>query len=191
MGDDDWAALRVRRAIARIRNQVALGAMSVFACCLLPLPSMKDSRFISIQARARLARMRSAATQSMVQPVLGRLRIPGLMVPEVGRVGRHRALHRRGEVKPQHREPCVDASRLYARISGWGREHRIGIEAVPGGREQERDQVEPGCTEQRQVQSQIHTRPPRPMRMLSSRRSRCVTAPPAQRVNDSRASAAT
>jgi hypothetical protein len=27
------------------------------------------------------------------------------------------------------------------------------------------------------------------MRMLSSRRSRCVTAPPAQRVNDSRAAA--
>ena len=38
MGDDDWAALRVQRAIARIRNQVALGAMSVFACCLPPLP---------------------------------------------------------------------------------------------------------------------------------------------------------
>jgi hypothetical protein len=118
---------RVRRAIARIRNQVAMGAMSVFACCLPPLPSMKDSRFISIQALRANQRM--------------------------------------------------------------GREHRIGIEAVPDGREQERDQVEPGCTEQRPVQSQIHTRPPRPMRMLSSRRSRCVTAPPAQRVNDSRAAA--
>jgi hypothetical protein len=41
-----------------------------------------------------------------------------------------------------------------------GREHRIGIEAaVPGGREQECDQVEPGCTELRPVQSQIHISP--------------------------------
>jgi hypothetical protein len=32
-----------------------------------------------------------------------------------------------------------------------GREHRIGIQAVPGDREQEGDQVEPGCAEQRPV----------------------------------------
>ena len=32
-----------------------------------------------------------------------------------------------------------------------GREHRIGIQSIPSGREQEGDQVEPGCAEQRPV----------------------------------------
>ena len=47
---------------------------------------MKDSCLVLFRL-ARSARLRSAATQSMVQPVLGHLGVPDLMVPEVGRVG--------------------------------------------------------------------------------------------------------